>query len=176
MIGSFEAMGAGEPTTGRETGDESPLGPELELDVGELANPYSQCVHEESDQDDPRSLTTRADDASALIERHGGERAWVLSYSDGYYEEGNLDGRDYGGRRVMTYDEAVLAWQNYPLEDELANALGEGGYEDEHYELHILLNYAEGLDTRGSENEYYWEWDSLIPVADRYALYDPDED
>lgn len=149
--------------------------PELELIDGEPGgSQYGRYVHE----GDSDSLVTVASEAAAdaLISRFRDERAWVLSYSDGYYEGDELDGSDYGGRRVMTYDEAVEAWQNYPLEDDLEAALGEGGCEDEHYELHILLNYADGLDRNDSDDDDDWEWDCLITVADRYALYDPDED
>lgn len=159
---------------GPDHGEPAGHAPELDLTGGEFAG--NRYVHDENDPSDGKNMATGEEDAESLIRNHMGERVWVLSYSDGYNDDGELDGRDYGGRRVMTYDEAVLAWQNYPLEDELAAALDENGYEDEHYELHILLNYATDLNTCDSDDDRDWDWDSLIPVADRYVLYDPDED
>lgn len=168
----FRSIGMNESIT--NDGAEEVAG--LELDVGEPAKPYNPYLHDGNDRGDPMNLATNEGDAEELINAHRNERVWTLTYSDGYYEDGELDGHDYGGRRVMTYDDALAAWQAYPLDAELRAAVGEGGYEDEHYELHILLNYVVGLDRCESEDDMEWDWDSLIPVADRYVLYDSDED
>ena len=168
----FRSIGVSESLT--NDGAEEDAG--LELDVGEPARPYNPYLHDENDRGDRRNLATNDGDAEELIRAHRDERVWTLTYSDGEYEDGELDGHDYGGRRVMTYDDALAAWQAYPLDAELRAAVGDGGYEDGHYELHILLNYAAGLDRCDSEDDREWDWDSLIPVADRYVLYDSDED
>jgi hypothetical protein len=161
------------------TNDDTEESAELDLDVGEPAKPYNPYLHDESDSGAPRNLAANEGDAEELIRAHRDERVWTLTYSDGYYEGGELDWYRYNGRRVprvMTYDDALAAWQAYPLDAELRAAIGEGGYEDEHYELHILLSYIVGLDRCDSEDDREWDWDSLIPVADRYVLYDNDED
>lgn len=171
----FRSIGVNESLT--NDGAEEDAG--LELDVGEPARPYNPYLHDDNDRGDPRNLATNEGDAEELIRAHRDERVWTLTYSDGDYESGELDDYRYGGRRVprvMTYDDALAAWQAYPLDAELRAAIDDGGYEDEHYELHILLNYAAGLDRCGSEDDREWDWDSLIPVADRYVLYDGDED
>lgn len=169
----FRAIGMNESLA---DGD-ADAGAEFELDVGEPAKPYNPYLHDENSPDDPRNLATTAEDAEELINAHRGERAWVLTYSDGGYESGEpyIGHGHRDRRRVMTYDEALAAWEAFPLDDELASALDAIKYTDERYELHILLNYAFGLDRCDSEDDGDWEWGSLIPVADRYVLYDPAE-
>lgn len=135
-------------------------------------------VHDGSDASgDEHCMAVSPDEAEDLIRDHRGERAWVITMSDGGWEEEELSSLDSDYRRVMTYEDALSAWQRYPLGDE-ARAAREAADEEDggHYEAHLLLNYAEGLDTCDEEDDEEWMWDRLIPVADRYVLIDDEED
>ncbi len=135
-------------------------------------------VHDESDASgDGHCMAVSPDGAEGLIRDHRDERAWVITMSDGEWEEEELSSLDSDYRRVMTYEDALSAWQGYPLGYEARAAMEEADEEGGgHYEAHLLLNYAEGLDTRGEEDDEEWVWGRLIPVADRYVLIDDEED
>lgn len=147
----------------------SPLEEDLDVSIGNSREPNVK-------------FDVSSEEGLELIDRFANKRYWYISLSDGSFE--TVDGFELGGKyaKLRTYDEALKLWQEYPLEEEMLEYAVEEN-PDEYHESHVLLNCITDAEFEREGNEYDdlaaaendFRWSESKCVADRFAVYDPEE-